>query len=85
MKTRDKNLKSRRDFLRQAACAKLGYFGLVSGLSQMRLFNASLAAQENTSDYKALVCLFLFGGNDSNNLLVPYANGQRSTYQNKRG
>ncbi|MGY8642327.1 MAG: DUF1501 domain-containing protein [Verrucomicrobiales bacterium] len=85
MKTRDKDLKSRREFLRQAACAKLGYFGLVGALSQMRLFNASLAAQENTGDYKALVCIFLFGGNDSNNLLVPYSGQHRNRYENARG
>ena len=24
-----------------------------------------------TNDYKALVCIFLFGGNDGNNLIVP--------------
>ncbi len=24
------------------------------------------------ADYKALVCVFLYGGNDSNNMLVPY-------------
>jgi uncharacterized protein (DUF1501 family) len=31
----------------------------------------ALAADSAPSDYKALVCLFLYGGNDSNNLLVP--------------
>lgn len=84
MRTRDEMLKSRRDFIRQAACAKLGYYGLVGALSQMRLFNASVAAQDN-SDYKALVCVFLFGGNDSNNLLVPYDGPHRDLYESARG
>ena len=31
-------------------------------------------AQNGGSDYKALVCVFFFGGNDTNNLLVPIDN-----------
>jgi uncharacterized protein (DUF1501 family) len=30
------------------------------------------ALAQTTSDYRALVCVFLFGGNDSNNMLVPF-------------
>ena len=42
-------------------------------------------AQNASSDYKALVCVFLFGGNDSNNMVVPMS-GQASTqYANVRG
>jgi uncharacterized protein (DUF1501 family) len=37
----------------------LSKFGLVSALAQ------------GGSDYKALVCIFMFGGNDANNMLVP--------------
>ena len=84
MRTRDQERQSRRHFLRQAACAKLGYFGLVNALAQMRLFNAAVA-QNPPSDYKALVCLFLFGGNDGNNLLIPYSGPFRSQYVNARG
>jgi uncharacterized protein (DUF1501 family) len=36
-----------------------------------------LAAQTTSfSDYKALVCIFLFGGNDANNMLIPNETGQ---------
>ena len=42
--------------------------GLVPGLSSLALRTA--AAQAFT-DYKALVCVFLYGGNDSNNAVVP--------------
>ncbi len=28
-------------------------------------------AQAVPSDYKALVCIFLFGGNDGNNMIIP--------------
>ncbi|MGA1538508.1 MAG: hypothetical protein ACO38X_14825, partial [bacterium] len=34
----------------------------------------SVSASVPTSDYKAMVCVFLQGGNDSLNMLVPFAN-----------
>ncbi len=34
-----------------------------------------LAAQTGYTDYKALVCIFLFGGNDANNMLIPNETG----------
>jgi uncharacterized protein (DUF1501 family) len=60
---------SRRRFIGQA-CAAVGATGMLSALAQVRLIGA-LAADSTPSDYKALVCLFLYGGNDSNNLLIP--------------
>jgi len=44
---------------------------MLSALSQLRLMGAVAGADSGASDYKALVCLFLAGGNDANNLLVP--------------
>jgi uncharacterized protein (DUF1501 family) len=35
--------------------------------------------------YKALVCVFLFGGNDSHNTVVPYQGGEYTAYSNLRG
>jgi uncharacterized protein (DUF1501 family) len=64
---------SRRQFLDRTACAAVGATGLLSAIGTLRLFNATLAAQTVPADgHKALVCLFLFGGNDANNTLVPY-------------
>src|SRR5205823_1935024 len=37
-----------------------------------------------TSDYKALICIFIFGGNDGNNLIVP-ADTNYTSYSNSRG
>jgi uncharacterized protein (DUF1501 family) len=37
------------------------------------------------SDYKALVCLFLFGGNDSWNMLVPTSTAEYNAYAKSRG
>ena len=58
---------TRRDLLRLACCSAAGA-SLVSGLSKFGLVSA---LAQGTSDYKALVCIFLFGGNDSNNMIVP--------------
>jgi len=58
---------TRRDLLRLACCSGAGA-SLVSGLSKLGLVSA---LAQGTTDYKALVCIFMFGGNDSNNMLVP--------------
>jgi uncharacterized protein (DUF1501 family) len=77
---------SRRQFLGRAACAAMGTTGLMSAMGTLRLFNATLAAQSVPNDgHKALVCLFLFGGNDSNNMLVPYDQPGYDTYLGARG
>jgi uncharacterized protein (DUF1501 family) len=58
---------TRRDLLRLACCSAAGA-SLVSGLSKLGLVSA---LAQGTTGYKALVCIFMFGGNDSNNMLVP--------------
>jgi uncharacterized protein (DUF1501 family) len=58
---------TRRDLLRLACCSAAGA-SLVGGLSKLGLVSA---LAQGTSDYKALVCIFMFGGNDSNNMVVP--------------
>jgi len=58
---------TRRDLLRLACCSAAGAT-LVGGLSKFGLVSA---LAQGTADYKALVCIFMFGGNDGNNLIVP--------------
>jgi len=58
---------TRRDMLRLACCSAAGA-SLLGGLSKLGLVSA---LAQGTTDYKALVCIFMFGGNDSNNMLVP--------------
>lgn len=58
---------TRRDFLRSSACA-LGGVALASSIDTFGIVHA-LTPQAAT-DYKALVCIFLNGGNDGNNMLV---------------
>jgi uncharacterized protein (DUF1501 family) len=59
---------SRRDFLRNSACA-LGSMALASTVDSLGLINA-YAQSAAAADYRALVCIFLSGGNDCNNLVV---------------
>ena len=70
---------SRRQFLRQAACAGVGTIAMTSAISQLRWMNAAVA-QSNINDYKALVCIFLQGGNDSNNMIIPTITSQYNNY-----
>lgn len=42
------------------------------------------AAAATASDYKAIVCVFLYGGNDYANTLVPYDNARYAVYQQNR-
>ena len=77
------NLPTRRTFIRQAACAALGTAGVLNTIFDLRKLSA--ATTPPSGDYKALVCLFLFGGNDANNAVIPSdANGYAS-YAAARG
>lgn len=58
---------TRRDFLRNSACA-LGGMALASSVESFGAIHA--LTPQAASDYKALVCIFLNGGNDGNNMLV---------------
>jgi uncharacterized protein (DUF1501 family) len=85
MSTPDSPPISRREFLGQASCRAVGSTALFSTLLTLRLANA-LSAQTVSSggDYKALVCLFLAGGNDSFNMLVPTSAGEYAAYAKAR-
>jgi uncharacterized protein (DUF1501 family) len=77
-------LRTRRDFLRQAAIATGGTAVLASTIRDLRLVNAAMAFSA-PSDYKALVCLFLSGGNDANNWIVPTDTTSYNNYTSIRG
>lgn len=71
-------MSNRREFLKTsckalsmaAVATQMRHFGLISALAQER-DNPAMPP-----DYRALVCVFLSGGNDSNNIVVPnYAEG----------
>jgi uncharacterized protein (DUF1501 family) len=54
----------------------------MSGVGKFGMINAYA---QSASDYKALVCIFLFGGNDGNNLLMPFDTTGFQTYTTLRG
>lgn len=70
---------SRRDFLRTSACA-LGSMALASSIENFGIVHA--LTPQAASDYKALVCVFLNGGNDGNNMFVDL--NQYTQYSNVR-
>ena len=71
---------TRRDFLRRAACAAVGTAAMTSAIRDLRFMNAAIADQSVPTDYKALVCIFLAGGNDSNNMIIPTASSEYANY-----
>src|ERR687894_2871879 len=73
---------TRRDFLRQTGCAALGTGLLATGIQDFGLVHA--LAQGSATDYRALVCVFLNGGNDGNNTVVP-TDDRYALYSNERG
>ena len=77
----------RRQFLRQSSCAAIGSSTLLSSLLNMRAVSAAAMSNSTVyqgSDYKALVCIFLAGGNDSFNMLVPNQGSAYSEYARSR-
>jgi uncharacterized protein (DUF1501 family) len=63
----------------------MGLTSLVNTISQFKLVG-SAAAQSAGEDYKALVCVFLNGGADSNNFLIPAgSSAARTDYNAGRG
>ncbi len=58
---------TRRRFVK-GACAAVGMTSLANTVFDLRRI---ASAAVGPADYKALVCLFLYGGNDGNNMVVP--------------
>jgi len=63
-------MRTRRQFLRDAGCG-LGTAALLSSFDRFSRLDAAVSPEVAT-DYRALVCVFLFGGNDGNNTVIPY-------------
>lgn len=72
---------TRRQFLRQGACAAVGMGALANQLLGLRALNAAVAQSGGADDgYRALVCIFLYGGNDANNMIVPRGLSEHAAY-----
>lgn len=70
---------NRRSLIRNASLLAAGNF---LGFRPFGMLN-SLA--QTTSSYKALVCVFLFGGNDANNTIIPFDTAGYQNYATLRG
>ncbi len=76
---------SRRRFLKQFALTSLSGT-LLGSHAQLKLMSTALAAGNisDSDDYKSLVCVFLYGGNDSFNMIVPNTTGAHQQYSSIR-
>jgi uncharacterized protein (DUF1501 family) len=70
---------NRRSFIKYASLAAAG------NALGLRPFGTLNALAQSSSDYKALVCVFLFGGNDANNTLIPFDTTGYANYASVRG
>ena len=69
---------NRREFLKQsgAAAATSAAFAHIPGMA----YSQGIGTAAPFNDYKALVCVFLFGGNDSYNMIIPRSNAEYNIY-----
>jgi uncharacterized protein (DUF1501 family) len=63
-------IRTRRDFMKT-----LGAVGMMGSLGKLSEISA---AASTSAPYQALVCIFLAGGNDSNNMVIPIATAKQS-------
>jgi len=75
----------RRGFFRRSMLGTLGIGGAAQTMQHLGLMNAAASGTAPT-DYRALVCIFLRGGCDMNNFLIPRTtNPQADKYTTERG
>jgi len=76
----------RRNFLKKLGLG-IGSTSVLAMQGKLQLIQAAMAAEQDYSalqDHKSLVCVFLFGGNDSFNMVVPYEQNAYQQYANNR-
>ncbi len=81
MNSKDDFSTSRRTFLKRTSLLSLAGCAAPWALNLAAMAEASAA---DASDYKALVCVFLHGGNDYANTVVPYDSASHAVYQQAR-
>ncbi len=72
---------TRRDFIRQGCCAAAA-LGVATSFRSFGLINA---LAQSSAPFQSLVCIFLFGGNDANNMLIPNDTAGYANYNTIRG
>jgi uncharacterized protein (DUF1501 family) len=75
----------RRKFIKDTISAALGGASVYSAVGHMSMLQAAAhLAQSTYTDYKALICVFMYGGNDSFNTVVPISGAARTAYDKTR-
>jgi uncharacterized protein (DUF1501 family) len=77
MNSKDGMTASRRAFLKRASALSVAGVAAPWAINLAALAEASAAG---ATDYKALVCVFLYGGNDYANTVVPYDSSSHAAY-----
>lgn len=72
---------SRREFVKRASALTFAGAGAPFALN---LAAIGAAAAQGAPEYRAIVCLFLFGGNDHTNTIIPYDPAEHTQYVNSR-
>lgn len=81
-----KSFKQRRDFLKTASTlAVTGGVPVLDSLANVAIAAAPSGTTQVDSGYKAIVCVFLYGGQDNANILIPYrdSDGSGTTEYNR--
>jgi uncharacterized protein (DUF1501 family) len=77
----------RRDFIQRALCATASSALFTSFAGKLSLAHAAALSGRRLlgGDYRALVCVYLYGGNDAFNMLVPTSTSEYNEYATARG
>jgi uncharacterized protein (DUF1501 family) len=77
----------RRDFIQRALCATASSALFTSLAGKLSLAHAAAMSGHRLlgGDYRALVCVYLYGGNDAFNMLVPSSTSEYNQYATARG
>lgn len=76
---------TRRGFLRRSGALSLGAMSAPWVMNLAGMAEAAAAQASPTDDYKALVCVFLHGGNDQGNTIIPVSDADYALYAKLRG
>ncbi|HET9033125.1 MAG TPA: DUF1501 domain-containing protein, partial [Dokdonella sp.] len=78
---------NRRDFIQRALCATASSALFTSFAGKLSLAHAAAMSGRHLlgNDYRALVCVYLYGGNDGFNMLVPTSTAEYNQYATSRG
>ena len=84
---KDTRMTSTDTLARRAFLRRLGHLGIAGTAAPWAINLAAMAeaAAQSATDYKALVCVFLYGGNDHGNTVVPVDTSNYNAYATIRG